>query len=305
MSLLPPQIRVLERGWLSANNIVFHEGAEATLIDSGYVTHAGQTLALLEHALEGRKLARLINTHSHSDHIGGNAAVRRAHGCRILVPEGMAPAVADWDEDALLLSSAHQQAEQFEFDATIAPGDEFEMGRLRWQALHVPGHDMHALAYYAPQERILISGDALWQDGFGVMFAELHGDPSGLPAQRRTLERLRELAVDVVIPGHGAPFADYAAAVARALARLAAFEQSPERMAKSAMKALFTFTLLEKRRMPRAGIGDYFGRVAIFRDVSKNFFQKEPAAVAAQVIDELLKAGVLAEQDGDIVARGS
>ena len=305
MSLLPPQIRVLERGWLSANNIVFHEGAEATLVDSGYVTHAGQTLALLEHALEGRKLARLINTHSHSDHIGGNAAVRRAHGCRILVPEGMAPAVADWDEDALLLSSAHQQAEQFEFDATIAPGDEFEMGRLRWQALHVPGHDMHALAYYAPQERILISGDALWQDGFGVMFAELHGDPSGLPAQRRTLERLRELAVDVVIPGHGAPFADYAAAVARALARLAAFEQSPERMAKSAMKALFTFTLLEKRRMPRAGIGDYFGRVAIFRDVSKNFFQKEPAAVAAQVIDELLKAGVLAEQDGDIVARGS
>ena len=304
MSLLPQQIRVLERGWLSANNIVFHEGPEATLVDSGYVTHSGQTLALLERALEGRKLVRLINTHSHSDHIGGNAAVRRAHGCRILVPEGMAPAVADWDEDALLLSSAHQQAEQFEFDATIAPGDEFEMGRLRWQALHVPGHDMHALAYYAPQERILISGDALWQDGFGVMFAELHGDPSGLPAQRRTLERLRELDVGVVIPGHGAPFADYAAAVARALARLAAFEQSPERMAKSAMKALFTFTLLEKRRMPRAGIGDYFGRVAIFRDVSKNFFQKEPAAVAAQVIDELLKAGVLAEQDGDIVARG-
>jgi len=299
---LPAQIRVLERGWLSANNIVFHEGAEATLVDSGYLTHADQTLALVGHALEGRKLVRLINTHSHSDHIGGNAALRRAHGCRILVPEGMAPAVADWDEDALLLSSAHQQAEPFEFDATIAPGDELEMGGLRWQALHVPGHDMHALAYYAPQARILISGDALWQDGFGVLFAELHGDNSGLPAQRRTLELLRELDVGVVIPGHGAPFADYEAAVARALARLAAFEQSPERMAKSAMKALFTFTLLEKRRMPRAGIGDYFGQVAIFRDVSRKFFNREPAAVAAQVIDELLKAGVLLEQDGDIVS---
>jgi glyoxylase-like metal-dependent hydrolase (beta-lactamase superfamily II) len=301
---LPQQIRVIERGWLSANNIVFHEGAEATLVDSGYVTHADQTLALVERALEGRKLVRLINTHSHSDHIGGNAAVRRAHGCRILVPEGMAPAVADWDEDALLLSSAHQQAEQFEFDATLAPGDELEMGGLRWQALHVPGHDMHALAYYAPQERILISGDALWQDGFGVMFAELHGDRSGLPAQRRTLEMLRELDVDVVIPGHGAPFADYQAAVARALQRLAAFEASPERMARSAMKALFIFTLLEKRRMPRAGIGDHFARVAIFRDVSRRFFGKEPAAVAARIIDELLKAGVLIEQDGDLVARG-
>ena len=68
MSLLPDRIRVLERGWLSSNNIVFHEGREATLVDSGYVTHAAQTLALLDGALEGRKLTRLINTHSHSDH---------------------------------------------------------------------------------------------------------------------------------------------------------------------------------------------------------------------------------------------
>lgn len=304
MSLLPEQIRVLERGWLSSNNIVFHEGGEATLVDSGYLTHADQTLALVERALGGRTLTRLINTHSHSDHIGGNASVRRAHGCRILVPEGMAPAVRDWDEDALLLSSAYQQAEPFAFDATLAPGDELEMGGIAWQALHAPGHDMHALAYYAPHERILISGDALWRDGFGVMFAELHGDPSGLPAQRRTLEMLRELDVGTVIPGHGAPFGDFAAALERAFQRLAAFEQSPERMAKSAMKALFTFTLLEKRRMPRAEIGDYFGKVAIFRDVSQRFFGKEPAAVAAQVIDELLKAGVLNERDGDIVARG-
>jgi hypothetical protein len=56
--------------------------------------------------------------------------------------------------------------------------------------------------------------------------------------------------------------------------------------------------------MPRAGIGDHFAQVALFRDVSQRFFGKEPAAVAAQVIDELLRAGVLAEEDGDIVARG-
>jgi len=301
---LPESIRVIERGWLSANNIVFHEGARATMVDSGYVTHADETLRLLDRALEGKRLARLINTHSHSDHIGGNASVRRAHGCRILVPEGMAPAVADWDEDALLLTTAHQQAEPFAFDATIAPGDELEMGGLVWRALPVPGHDMHALAYYCASARILIPGDALWRDGFGVMFAELHGDSNGLRAQRRTLEMLRELAVAVVIPGHGAPFSDYADAIGRALARLAAFELSPERMARSAMKALFTFTLLEKRRMPRAEIGSYFGQVAIFRDVSRRFFDCEAAAVATQLIDELVKAGVLVEQDGEIVARG-
>ena len=41
---LPDSLRVLERGWLSANNIVFLEGEHATLVDSGYVTHAAQTL---------------------------------------------------------------------------------------------------------------------------------------------------------------------------------------------------------------------------------------------------------------------
>jgi glyoxylase-like metal-dependent hydrolase (beta-lactamase superfamily II) len=205
MSLLPPQIRVIERGWLSANNIVFHEGRRGDADRLRLPHPRRQTLALVERALEGRKLVRLINTHSHSDHIGGNAAVRRAHGCRILVPEGMAPAVADWDEDALLLSTAHQQAEPFEFDATIAPGDALEMGGLVWQALHVPGHDMHALAYYCAAERILIPGDALWRDGFGVMFAELHGDKSGLPAQRRTLEMLRELDVAWSSPATARP----------------------------------------------------------------------------------------------------
>ncbi|GAB4441322.1 MAG: hypothetical protein OHK0026_07540 [Rhodocyclaceae bacterium] len=302
---LPPHIRVLERGWLSSNNVVFLEGEGATLVDSGYVTHAPQTLALVANALGGRRLDRLVNTHSHSDHIGGNAAVRRAHACRIFVPEGIAPALSEWDEDALLLSAARQQAEPFDFDETIAAGDEFEMGGHAWRALAAPGHDMHALVFFSPETGILISGDALWENGFGVMFAALAGDPDGLPATRSTLEMLAELPVRTVIPGHGAPFADHAGAIRRAFERLAAFEDSPQRMARSALKALFTFTLLEKRRIARSEIGAHFARVPIFRDVSARFLGGDPEAVAARLIRELLDAGVILEQAGDLLARGA
>lgn len=90
---LPASVQVLERGWLSANNVLLFEDGEAVLVDSGYVTHAEQTLALLHTALDGRRLGRLINTHSHSDHIGGNAAVQRTYGCEIVVPSGMHAAV--------------------------------------------------------------------------------------------------------------------------------------------------------------------------------------------------------------------
>lgn len=56
---LPPSIRVLERGWLSSNNVLFLEGERASLVDSGYVSHAEQTVSMLRQALEGRRLARL------------------------------------------------------------------------------------------------------------------------------------------------------------------------------------------------------------------------------------------------------
>jgi glyoxylase-like metal-dependent hydrolase (beta-lactamase superfamily II) len=49
--MLPPQITVLERGWLSSNNILIHDIDGSTLIDSGYHAHAAQTLLLLRRAL--------------------------------------------------------------------------------------------------------------------------------------------------------------------------------------------------------------------------------------------------------------
>ena len=47
-------VTVLERGWLSANNVLLCDADSATLVDSGYVTHQAQTLALVEQALQGR-----------------------------------------------------------------------------------------------------------------------------------------------------------------------------------------------------------------------------------------------------------
>ena len=206
--MLPASLRVIERGWLSSNNVVFLEGDEAALIDSGYVVHAGQTVALLEQALAGRRLTRLFNTHSHSDHIGGNAALTAAFGCRVIVPAGIDATIAEWDEEALLLSPLGQSATRFCHEATISAGDEVELGGLSWRALAVPGHDMDALAFHNPERRLLISGDALWRNGFGVIFSELLGHPEdagGLKAARETLDQLARLPVDVVIPGHGAP----------------------------------------------------------------------------------------------------
>ena len=185
---LPPQIHVFVRDWLSANNIVLKSPQGHVLIDTGYGRHAALTLALLAtpRGLGDDPLARIVNTHCHSDHIGGNAAIARKYGCVIAVPKDEAPLIDRWDTRALLLDYADQTAERFNADALLRAGEAYRWGDLEWKALAAPGHDMGALVFYNPEHRILISGDALWEHGFGFVMPPTL-DPAALPATRATL----------------------------------------------------------------------------------------------------------------------
>ena len=99
---LPPAITVLERGWLSSNNILIVGHKTTALIDSGYCTHAPQTLALVQASLQGRPLDVLVNTHLHSDHCGGNAQLQAHYpALQTLIPPGLSAHVRDWDPHAL------------------------------------------------------------------------------------------------------------------------------------------------------------------------------------------------------------
>jgi glyoxylase-like metal-dependent hydrolase (beta-lactamase superfamily II) len=303
--MLPDSLLVLERGWLSSNNIVCLEGEQAALIDSGYVSHATQTVALLERALDGRRLTRLLNTHSHSDHIGGNAAVVEAFGCRVIVPSGIDATIAEWDEEALLLSPLGQSAARFRHDATIAAGDEVELGGLNWRSIAVPGHDMDALAFYNAERRILISGDALWRDGFGVIFSELLGHPDdggGLGATRATIDMLARLPVDVVIPGHGAPFVEVEDAFVRAYQRLAAFEQSVERLARHALKVMLAFAMLERRQLPRSELPAFLASLSFCQSVNARYLNHDNDTLAQWLASDLIRAGTLKDEDGVLIA---
>ena len=301
---LPRSIRVIERGWLSANNIVLEERGEAVVVDSGYVAHAPQTLALLERALAGKKLARLVNTHCHSDHMGGNAAIQKKFGCTISIPQGEAPAIDNWDEQALILAVADQRADRFRYNDTFRDGDTLEMGGLDWQVIAAPGHDTHAVMFHSPEARVLISGDALWENGFGVVFPQLFGRETALAKTRATLEAVGRFDVDVVIPGHGPPFGDTGAALERAFHRLEGYEQDITRLARHCAKVMLSFSLLEKRSMPLAELPAYVARVPILAELNSRYLHMTPAAMAEWLVNELERAGAAGRREGLLVAKG-
>jgi glyoxylase-like metal-dependent hydrolase (beta-lactamase superfamily II) len=302
---LPHDIQVIERGWLSSNNIVLRSPRGATVVDSGYSAHAAQTVALLEHALKARRLEHLVNTHCHSDHMGGNAAIRRKFRCRTSIPAGEAPLVDRWDERELILADADQRAERFPYDATFREGDTLRMGEREWQVLAAPGHDTHAVVFYSPEARVLISGDALWENGFGAVFAQLWGRSTALAETRATLERIAGLGCDIVVPGHGPPFGKVGAALERAFARLKGYEEDITRLARHVVKVLFTFAMLEKRSMPLAELPAYVERVPILADINRVYLKKTPAGLAEWLVADLERAGALERRAGQVFARGS
>src|SRR5204863_4251569 len=71
---IPSSVRVIVRGFLNCNQVVLRAPGANVLIDSGYCTHGERTLELVAGTggLAGEGLARLVNTHCHTDHVGGN-----------------------------------------------------------------------------------------------------------------------------------------------------------------------------------------------------------------------------------------
>jgi len=241
----PQGLQVFERGWLSSNNILLRDEVSTVLIDSGYVSHAPQTLALVQQVLGARPLDLLLNTHLHSDHCGGNRTLQDAYPLlETRIPPGMASEVTDWDEDLLSYKSTGQNCPRFKFDGLIEPGTELTLAGKIWEAHAAPGHDPHSVILYQPLDRILISADALWEHGFGIVFPELEG-VSAFHEVAATLDMIESLNPLCVIPGHGRPFNDVSTALAFSRRKLNGFIQNPEKHALYGAKVLIKFKLLE------------------------------------------------------------
>ena len=297
---LPPGVQVFERGWLSANNILFL-GQTHALVDSGYATHADQTLSLVNRALADRPLQLLINTHLHSDHCGGNAALQQQHpGLRTLIPPGQAHLVRDWDPVGLTYTPTGQMCERFTIDGVLQPGSVVQLGDLRWDVHAAPGHDPHSVILFQPDFRVLISADALWERGFGVVFPELDG-LHAYDEVAATLDLIEALNPVTVIPGHGGLFSEVSASLAYARKRLEGFVQNPRKHALHAAKVLLKFKLLEWQRVPQAQFVQWASLTSHIANTHRTHFSEQSlTAWLDQLVSELVRSGAAA-QAGDML----
>jgi glyoxylase-like metal-dependent hydrolase (beta-lactamase superfamily II) len=156
---------------------------------------------------------------------------------------------------------------------------------------------------------VLISADALWGNGFGVVFSELTGE-GGFDEVGATLDLIESLGAKVVVPGHGAPFTDVAEALARASSRLASFQRDPIKHARHAAKVLLKYHMMEVQSQPLEELLRWAKDTAQMQQVAPAFAATAGGAGATMPTDwieallhEMVGAGVLAMDAGVVSDR--
>lgn len=300
----PASIDFVERGWLSANMVLLGGDLRGPLVvDTGYVTHARQTLALVAQHLarEGHEAPRaLLNTHLHSDHCGGNGALQTRHDSLVWMPPAEFEAAKVWDESLLSFEDTGQQCARFVPHEQLLPGQQIEHGPCRWDIHAAPGHDPASVMLFEPRQGILISADALWEKGFGIVFPELAPRPAlgaAFTEVEQTLDLIQALEPALVLPGHGAQFTDARAALQEARSRLAYFRAEPMRHALHAGKALLMYHLLEWRERSWDALATWLETTPVQRRL-RAMAEASPESLDARtwartLVDGLCKAGQL------------
>ncbi|HEY4665454.1 MAG TPA: MBL fold metallo-hydrolase [Comamonas sp.] len=295
-----PGMLFLERGWLSANNVVFVDGDCATIVDTGYCAHATQTLALLQATIGTRSLGRILNTHLHSDHCGGNALLQATWpDVQTWIAPGQAQHVHDWNPEALSYIPTGQDCPRFQATQLLRPGTEMVLGQHEWQIHAAPGHDPHSIILFEPQRRILISADALWENGFGVVFPEIEGQEA-FAEVAATLDVIEALQPTLVLPGHGPMFSDVQAALTVARQRLRNFVQQPVRHARYAAKVLLKYKLLEWQQLPLQDVKNWSQQTPYLSMLHTQYFADKAFQEWLQaLVQELVASGAASVEHKD------
>ena len=278
-------------------NLLLLRGGEPAMVDTGFVGHAEQTAAWAR--AQTGYVALVVNTHWHSDHVGGNGLLQAA-GAGIAASAPDAQAVARRDPGCCLAEYLDQPVSPYTVDLPLDDGQTLRLGDADWLVVHTPGHTPGHLALWQPEERLLVVGDALSDYDVGWVNLALDG-PGAAAAALSSLQRLAELRARVLLPSHGPIPADPGAAFAAALRRAQRLVDDPAGAVGYGARRIFAFALMIRGGIPAAEVEPYLHARTWLTDAAR-LLDTTPEALAAELVDTMLRSNAVLLRDGRLHA---
>jgi glyoxylase-like metal-dependent hydrolase (beta-lactamase superfamily II) len=236
---IPIPVPFAEAGGPANVYAIEEHGGGVALFDSGIDTPTGERRlreGLESLGLSFRDVRRIFLSHGHVDHYGLARAVSEASGAPVHVHAADRLKVerpSEWSRAAreawqgyarrLGATAADVDAMERSYERTIAyarpvehtqplhPGESLSFARFDAEVLHAPGHTPGLVCLSVPGHRLLFSDDHLLERVSPNPILEIgpEGETSkfrALPTYVRTLQETRRLDLDIILPGHDAPF---------------------------------------------------------------------------------------------------
>ncbi|HJS07925.1 MAG TPA: MBL fold metallo-hydrolase, partial [Pirellulales bacterium] len=192
---------------LGCNIYLLYDANEWILIDVGFDDAVDEVVDLirqLDFPLSSCKL--LVATHADVDHIQGLAKMKQILKCPVAGHPLAAESLATGDKIKTFAEvgaqNIHLDMPPVKLDRMIGEGDTIEVGDLRVEVWHTPGHTDSQLSFRL--NNLLLSGDNIYRDGCVGAIDAHHG--SDIPAFLKSLRRIRASDVEWLLPSHGPIF---------------------------------------------------------------------------------------------------
>ena len=289
----------VERGYLNANHFVYR-GKEPVLIDTGYVRDFDQTAEVI--AGLGVDLSRVrlvVNSHTHCDHIGGNRYIQETSNCDIALHRVGKYFIDMRDDWSTWWRYYSQEADFFKCTVALEDGDMVAVGPYEFEVIYTPGHSSDGIVLYHRDSGILISSDTLWEDDMAVMTLRVEGSRT-LFFHLESLDRLEDLEITTVYPGHGKPFTDVNKAISRARQRVQGFLEHREKIGDDQLKKIMIYTLLTRGFVEEARYFDQLMDTFWFRETIDMYFNGEYRAKYDEVMKGLFDKDLVRRKGSDI-----
>ncbi|MCX5233369.1 MBL fold metallo-hydrolase [Streptomyces sp. NBC_00233] len=293
---LPQWFTWWQRPFPNANTLLL-TGPQPALIDSGFVGHADETAAWAR--AQAGDVALVVNTHWHSDHVGGNSLLQ-TQGAAIAAGRPEADAISRRDAGCCAAEYLDQPVAPYTVDMPLDDGQILRLGETDWAVVRTPGHTPGHLALWQPEERLLVVGDALSDYDVGWVNLALDG-PEAATTALASLTRIVDLAPRLVFPSHGPIPADPGRALAAAIQRAQRLVDDPDGAVWYGVRRIFAFALMIRGGIPAAEVESYLHARAWLNDAAR-LLDLTPEVLATELVTTMLARHAIALRDGRLYA---